>query len=98
MIPPLPEIRLRSILRWMKDSDPQAASLQPEALDQRAHEKDDQMMEVFWDQDDSLKNRLMKEKVWGTEAGLQQYNTERMAMWQEVCSDSLPTSSQVSED
>ena len=90
MIPPLPEIRLRSIARWVRDSSQQAAPAQSEALKSRVQDLDDAMMQTFEDQEDALMNRLMDQKVWGTEAGLQQFSLERMELWQEVVSDYLP--------
>lgn len=90
MIPPLPEIRLRSIARWVRDSSPQAAPAQSAALESRVRDLDEAMMQTFSDQEDALKWRLMDRKVWGTEAGLQQFNLERMELWQAVVNDYLP--------
>jgi len=90
MIPPLQEIRLRSIARWVRDSSLPAAPPPSEALESRVQALDEAMMQTFEDQEDSLKLRLMKQKVWGTEAGLQQFNLDRMELWQEVVADYLP--------
>ena len=90
MIPPLPEIRLRSIARWVRDSSQQAAPAQSEELESRARDLDEAMMQTFSDQEDALMLRLMEREVWGTEAGLQQFNLERMELWQSVVSDYLP--------
>ena len=91
MIPPIKEVRLRSINRWLKDKGqtPQSGAQSP-----RAQDLDDQMIEAFEAQDDALMDRLMKANLWGTEEGLRQYRTEQMALWQEVCAEFLPTSVQ----
>lgn len=92
MIPPIQDLRIRSITRWLKDSRPDFGTLPPEEQSQIATALDDSMIETFEEQDDALMQRLMKAKTWGTEPGLQQYRTERMTLWQEVCGEFLPTS------
>jgi len=94
MIPPTQDLRIRSITRWLKDSRPDFGTLPPAEQSQIATDMDDSMIETFWEQDDALMQRLMKAKTWGTEPCLQQYRLERMTLWQDVCSEFLPTSGQ----
>lgn len=94
MIPPSQPIRLRSIIRWMQDSDPKAKKLPPEALQSRAMEMDDLMIEAFENREDVLKAQMMRDKTWGTEQGLTQFPLDRMTLWQEVVAEFLPTSDQ----
>ena len=95
MIPPLQPIRLRSITRWTQ-ANQQGPKLQHEALNSLVLEKDEAMLLEFETQEDSLKERLMKSNQWGTEAGLQAFNLGRMEIWQEVVSNFLPTTSDLS--
>lgn len=97
MIPPSKEVRLRSIIRWMKDNNPQAASLPPEELNLIAQEKDDAMMEAFMEAEDRLMDRTSTPGQ-GFEERVQAINMGRMENWQEITSDMLPTSYQPSED
>ena len=97
MIPPLPDLRMRSIQRWLKDQ-PQTRSLPPEALTSRAKELDEQMMQAFSEQEDAIMWRMMRERVWGTEQGMQQFPLARLELWQEVCATFLPTSEPPQED
>lgn len=90
MIPPLQDLRMRSISRWLKDN-PETAKLPSEALHQRVQELDEMMIEAFEEQEDALMDRLSKAKIWGTEEGLRQLTTGRMELWQETCSEFLPT-------
>ena len=99
MIPPIQAIRLRSISQWLIASDPQAATLPHEALNQRVQALDEQMMEDFENREDILKDRMMANKTWGTDDGLRQFPTDRMILWQEVTAEFLPaTFAQQSED
>jgi hypothetical protein len=98
MIPPLQPIRLRSITRWMQDSDPKVKKLPPEELQSRATEMDDLMIEAFENREDVLKAQLMKDKIWGTAQGMTQFPLDRMVLWQEVVAEFLPTSDQPQED
>lgn len=91
MIPPMQGLRTRSINRWLKDSRADFAMLPPAERSKIATDLDDLMIETFEDQDDALMARLMKSHLWGTEAGYQQYNLDRMVIWQDVCSEFLPT-------
>ena len=91
MIPPTKEVRLRSINRWLKDKSQTPQSGEPSQI---AQDLDDQMIEAFEAQDDALMARLMKAGLWGAEEGLRKYRTERMALWQEMCAEFLPTSVQ----
>jgi hypothetical protein len=98
MIPPLQPVRLRSISRYLKDSDPQVAKLPPEELDRRARELDDQMIEDFDSREDVLREQMMRKGTWGTEEGMTSFPLDRMTLWQEVCSEFLPTTIPESED
>ena len=94
MIPPMQGLRLRSINRWLKDSKPDFAMLPPEERSKIATDLDELMIETFESRDDALMDGLMKANLWGTEAGLRQYTTDRMMIWQDVCAEFLPTSGQ----
>lgn len=98
MIPPLQQVRLRSIQRWLKDSDPQAAALPPEELSLRASELDERMVEEFESREDVLKAQMMRDGTWGTEQGVGQFQTDRLSLWSEVTSEYLPISALQSED
>jgi hypothetical protein len=98
MIPPISAIRLRSIKLWLTASDPQAATLPPEALNRRVQEMDDQMMEDFESREDVLKAQMMANKTWGTPQGLTQFPTDRMMLWQEVTTEFLPTTSDQAQE
>jgi len=90
MIPPLPDVRLRSINRWLKDNQPQLPDAERSS---RASELDEQMIEAFEEREDSLKAQRMKDRRWGTEESLTRFPLERMELWQEVCSEFLPVTS-----
>ena len=90
MIPPSRPIRLRAIARWMKDTDPLAAKASPEVLAPRVEGLDEQMMEAFGASEDSLMNKMMDARTWGTEDGLQSFRMARLTMWQEVVEEFLP--------
>lgn len=98
MIPPLQPVRLRSILSWVKSSDPHAAGLPLAALDERALAMDEQMLEQFESREDLLKEQMMADGTWGTAAGMALFKTDRMALWQDLCSETLPTSALQLED
>ena len=99
MIPPLPAVRQKSITRWMKDSDPQAAKLLAVVLLRKVTELDDLMMEAFENREDVLKEQMMRNKTWGTATGLTQFPMDRLTLWQEIVSEFLPlTSDQASAD
>ena len=91
MIPPSQPIRLRSIARWMKDSDPQAASLPPEELERRVQALDEQMIEAFDQSDSALMTKVLSEKnPQGYEERVQALNMGRLTAWQEITSEFLP--------
>jgi hypothetical protein len=52
---------------------------------------DDQMIETFETLENETKARLMKNNTWGTEAGYQEFNMERLQAWQDTVSQYLPT-------
>ena len=98
MIPPLPEVRRKTISRWLKDKG-QSSPSSPEALDSRVSDLDEAMMEAFSSREDSLTETMMKAKTWGTAEGMRTFPTDRMTLWSEVVSEFLaPTSDQPSED
>ena len=92
MIPPLKEIRLRSISRWLKDQQPQQFKQLnlSGALDSHVNALDERMLEEFESREDSLKASMMQAGTWGTEQGLTSFPTDRMTLWQEVVSEFLP--------
>ena len=93
MIPPLQDIRLRSIGRWLKDN-PTTPPLTTELQSSRTAELDALMMEEFEAREDRLKDQMMRAETWGTEQGIVEFNTSRMEIWQEVVSEQLPTTAQ----
>lgn len=95
MIPPLQEVRLRSINRWLQDNQP---TLPAEERSSRASALDDQMIEAFEEREDSLKAQRMKDRRWGTEESLSRFPLERMELWQEVCSEFLPVTSDLPQE
>jgi hypothetical protein len=88
MIPPLKAMRLRSISRWLADSQPKTPP--PEELSSRASELDEQMVEAFEQAEDSLKDSMMKAGTWGTGEGMQTFQTDRLSLWNQVLADFLP--------
>jgi hypothetical protein len=94
MIPPLPEVRLRSITRWLKDNQP---TLPSEELSSRATAMDEQMIEAFETREGALKAQMMREQTWGTGEGMQSFPAERLTMWSDVVSEFLPTTDQPQE-
>lgn len=91
MIPPSQPIRLRSIARWMKDSDPQAASLPPEELERRVQALDEQMMEAFDQAESASMERVLSEKnPQGYAERVQTLSMDQLTAWQEVVSEFLP--------
>lgn len=99
MIPPSKEVRLRSIIRWMKDNNPQAASLPPGELDKLAQEKDDVMMEAFDAEDNRITWEASQAKRGLTmDQYIQEVNTGKLEAWQEIVADMLPTLSPATAD
>lgn len=88
MIPPLPDIRRKSIERWLTTQQPPPS--RSAELASRVNELDEQMLEEFESREDSLKASMMKAGTWGTDRGLTQFPTDRMTLWQEVVSEFLP--------
>ncbi len=87
MIPPLQEIRLRSINRWLKDQNPKLPDAERSS---RASDLDAEMIQAFEDREDSLKATRMESRQWGTAESLTRFPLERMEIWQEVCQEFLP--------
>lgn len=87
MIPPLKDLRLRSISRWLKDRHP---TLPDAERSSRAESLDEQMIEEFESREDSLKAQRMKDHRWGTAESLTEFPRERIELWQEVCQEFLP--------
>ena len=83
MTPPLKEVRLRSILRWMKEHSPPATQ-------ERAVELDEQMVEAFEAREQARMEAMMRDRTWGTDAGLRSFQTERLTMWSELLEEFLP--------
>lgn len=97
MTPPLPQVRSRSIARWMQDCRPEEfRSLTANGhLQQRVQQIDEQMMEAFGALESRLMEQLMAEKAWGTEEGLGRFQTDRLTLWSEVVNEFLePTTIQ----
>lgn len=92
MIPPLKDMRLRSITRWLADQKRPSAE-----QSSRATSLDEQMMEAFDQREDEIKASMMHSKTWGTEAGLREFPMRRMEAWQSVVDEFLPTTSDQSQ-
>ncbi len=92
MIPPTQDVRLRSISRWLKDSNPKEFKRLSESgeLASHAQQLDDAMIEDYQAAEDSLTSRLMQSKEWGTEAGLQKFSSGKLELWQQTVADHLP--------
>ena len=92
MIPPLKEVRLRSINRWLKTrpSEGQPLSQSPEEIDSR-------MVAEYESEEDALMQRMMRDKTWGTPEGTRTFNTQKLETWDAVVSQHLPTSAQSPE-
>ena len=92
MIPPLQEVRLRSIRRWLKDQQPEwfAQLTQSGELETEILAMDESMDQAFEEAESEIMTRLDRSKRWGTQAGLQEFNTERLALWGEIRERFLP--------
>lgn len=95
MIPPSRDLRERSIRRWMRDQQPQNFHRwnQSGELESRVADLDQMMLDAFEGQDDAIMSQLDREKTWGTQAGMQEYHTQRLQAWSEIAAQYLPTSS-----
>lgn len=96
MIPPLKEVRIRSITRWLQDQ--QESQLSPAALASRAESLDEQMLESFETAEDSLKTSMMKAGTWGTAEGMRSFPTDRMTLWQETTAQFLPLTTELQKE
>ena len=92
MIPPLQQVRLRSINRWMQDNQPaQFKELTRSGeLNSRVTAMDEQMIQAFETQEDSKKDQMMRDKTWGTGPGMQEFQTDRLTLWEEIVLEFLP--------
>ena len=87
MIPPLPDLRLRSINRWVMEQQPKLPDAERAS---RASDLDEAMIQAFEDREDELKAARMASGRWGTAESLTSFPLERMELWQEVCQEFLP--------
>lgn len=92
MIPPLQNVRLRSIRRWLRDQQPQNFHRwnQSGELESRISDLDQMMLDEYESQEDAIIARLDRNKTWGTQDGMRQYHTERLAAWSDVVAQYLP--------
>lgn len=95
MIPPLQPSRLRSINRWMQDNRPQHFQelTRSAELNSRVQEMDDQMIQAFETSEDAKKDQMMRSKTWGTEQGMQEFQTARLTLWEQIVEEFLPVTS-----
>jgi len=93
MVPPLQHARLTSIAAWLKSS-PETANLSSAQLRQRARRLDRQMMEAFDAREKLALDALMLEGKWGTAEGVETFNTERLAIWNAIVSETLPATAE----
>lgn len=91
MIPPLQNVRLRSIRRWFQDQQPQNFHRwsQSGELEMRILELDQMMLDEYDSQEDAIMARLSRNKTWGTQEGMRVYNTERLTAWSDVVAQYL---------
>lgn len=94
MIPPLKEMRLRSIARWLNEpkSSPSAGP------SSRAMELDDLMIENFEAMEEDLRAEMMRKGTWGTAEGMTEFPTRRLELWNQVLADYLPTTSDLDQE
>lgn len=92
MIPPLKDVRTRSIRRWMQDQQPAtfSALTQSGELDAQIATMDDQMMATFNERLDQVQYAMMRRPDWGTQAATQEFRMEILMLWQAVVQESLP--------
>jgi hypothetical protein len=89
MIPPRQQARLTSIAAWLK-SNPDTAALSSAQLRQRARRMDRQMMEAFDVRERAALEALMLAGTWGTSEGLRNFDTQRLEIWDEIVSGTMP--------
>jgi hypothetical protein len=89
MIPPLQQARLTSIAAWLK-SNPETARLSSAQLRQRARRMDRQMMETFDARERAALEASMVAGKWGTSEGQQAFDLQRLEIWNEIVSETLP--------
>ena len=96
MIPPLKDMRLRSIHRWMKDQQPKRFRqlTQSGGLEAAMEQLDETMIQEFESQEDAVMHRLDREKTWGTQAGTREFQTRRLMIWGEIREQFLPVISE----
>ena len=85
MIPPLKEMRLRSIRRWMKDYAPTSQSGA-----RTAEQIDGEMLAAFDERVNQLQSSMMDSKDWGSTASTQRFQTGQLEAWQRVTAEFLP--------
>lgn len=100
MIPPVQQIRLRSIQTWLKNQpDPETGSpLSSEALSRKAKMLDEQMIQEFDTRTSLVLDKMAQTKEWGSEAATQAYRTRELEIWQEIVSESLPATTEPQSD
>lgn len=90
MIPPLQPTRLRTINRYLMDARALPAGSPLDGQSPRALELDEQMMEAFSDNEDRLKEQMMRSRTWGTAEGIPEFQTARMDLWRQTVEQFLP--------
>lgn len=96
MIPPVQSIRLKSISRYLTDTQPKqyGRGHQTAVLKSRATEIDKQMVRDFEVRENKLMEHQMKQGTWGTASGLPSFQTDRMTLWHEVVEQHLPVTTE----
>lgn len=93
MIPPLKDMRLRSIMFYLREYRP---GLTAKELETVAQDWDDAMMEAFDQGEDAIKEELMRSGVWGRD--LTVFPTRLLMLWQQVREEFLPLTTSPSSE
>lgn len=91
MIPPLPQVRQRSIRRWLTDYSGTGKTLRPEEIEQRVADLDEQMVEAFDAEADAALQKAASSSSWGTPEATAQQRQRELEIWQSIVEDFLPT-------
>jgi hypothetical protein len=96
LIPPTREIRLRSIRRWLQDLQPDQwrQLTRSRGLESTAEHMDEAMIQQFEGQEDALMASLIRSQTWGTQAGMQQFQMQRLMVWSAIREQFLPVISE----
>lgn len=91
MTPPLPQVRQRSIERWMTENRPHQR-----ATTKAIQSLDSQMMQAFEASEEGLMESMMSKGTWGHPEPMRQFETQRLELWASVADEFLPVTSDLS--